>query len=91
VPDRAVVVGVFLGLAADDGHAEWVGDQFGAHVVGDRPANDQRPSPATSSGLGCSRRGSWNQSWTQLHDTAATADTDDPAKALVGHQRHHSA
>jgi hypothetical protein len=30
-------------------------------------------------------RDSWNQSWTQLHDTVATADTDDPAKALVGY------
>src|SRR2546421_963642 len=35
--------------------------------------------------------GSWNQSWTQLHDTVATADTDYPAKALVGHQRRQSA
>ena len=26
-------------------------------------------------------RGSWNQSWTPLHDTVATADTGDPAKS----------
>jgi hypothetical protein len=27
--------------------------------------------------------GSWNQSWIQLHNTRATADKGDPAKALV--------
>jgi hypothetical protein len=29
-------------------------------------------------------RDSWNQSWTQLHDTVATGDTNDLANAQVG-------
>ena len=33
--DGALVVGLFIGLAAEDGHAKCVGDQFGAHVLGD--------------------------------------------------------
>ena len=39
--DRRRVAGLFVGLAADDGHAERVDDEFGAHVLGDRPADDQ--------------------------------------------------
>ena len=31
-----------LGLAADDGHTERVEDEFGAHVVRDRPAATTR-------------------------------------------------
>jgi len=34
--------------------------------------------------------GAWNQSWTQPHDTVATAETDNPANDQVGHQRRHS-
>jgi hypothetical protein len=32
---------LFIGLATDDGHAQRVGDQFGAHVLGNGPADDE--------------------------------------------------
>jgi len=38
---RLFIAGLFIGLAADNGHAQGVGDQFGAHVPGDRPADDK--------------------------------------------------
>ena len=38
---RMLIVGLFIGLAADDGHAQGIGNEFGAHVLGNRPANDQ--------------------------------------------------
>jgi hypothetical protein len=34
VQNRALVVGTFLQLPADDGHAQRVGDQLGAHMLG---------------------------------------------------------
>jgi hypothetical protein len=48
---HGLTVGAFLcGSSADDGHAERVGDEFGAHVVGDGPADDH-------SGIGVEYRG----------------------------------
>ncbi|MDT7595130.1 MAG: hypothetical protein QOJ06_676 [Pseudonocardiales bacterium] len=41
VQSRLLVVGLFIGLATNDGHAQRIGDQFGAHVLGNRPADDQ--------------------------------------------------
>jgi Nucleotidyl transferase AbiEii toxin, Type IV TA system len=35
-------------------------------------------------------RDSWNQPWTQLQDTVASVDTDDPPKGQVEPQRRHS-
>jgi hypothetical protein len=39
--DRARIVGALLRLSADDGHAQRVGDQFGAHVLGNGPSNNK--------------------------------------------------
>jgi hypothetical protein len=38
---RLLVVGLFIGLATNDGHAQRIGDQFGAHVLGNGPADDE--------------------------------------------------
>jgi len=39
--DRRLVASAVLRLPADDGHAECIGDQLGAHVFGNRPTHDQ--------------------------------------------------
>ena len=47
---RLFIAGLFIGLAANNGHAQGVGDQFGAHVPGNRPADDKP-------GIGVQHRG----------------------------------